>query len=132
MKKVLMIGGALAVWLVTCGLVVGTAEDQSALFEKPQFDTGHHDFDHGALSGERERIRRGFEINPVKLNLRGKDLQLVGLGSYVVNTGGCNDCHTNPPFLPGGDPFLGEKEMINAAAFLEAGSRSAPASCLRT
>jgi hypothetical protein len=40
------------------------------------------------------RIRRGFEIAPVPLNLRGKDPALVGLGSYLVTSGGCNDCHT--------------------------------------
>ena len=46
------------------------------------------------------RIARGFEIAPVPLNLNGLDRQLVGLGSYIVNgQGGCNDCHTNPPFL---------------------------------
>ena len=126
MKKVVMIGGALAVWLVTCGLMVGSAQNQSAQSNKPQFGDRDHDFDHGGLSPEHERIRRGFEINPVQLNLRGKDPQLVGLGSYVVNTGGCNDCHTNPPYLPGGDPFLGEKEMINAAAFLGGGTPFGP------
>jgi hypothetical protein len=126
MKKVLIIGGALAVWVVTCGLLVGTAQSQSAQSNKAQFDASDHDFDHRALSPEHERIRRGFQINPVELNLRGKDPQLVGLGSYIVNTGGCNDCHTNPSYLPGGDPFLGEKEMINAAAFLGGGTPFGP------
>ena len=81
MKQVLVIGGALAVWLVTCGLMVGSAQNQSAQSNKPQFGAGDHDFDHGGLSPEHERIRRGFEIDPVQLNLRGKDPQLVGLGS---------------------------------------------------
>src|ERR1700674_2206908 len=40
------------------------------------------------------RIRRGFKIAPVPLNLDDKNCALVGLGSYLVNTGGCNDCHT--------------------------------------
>ena len=30
-------------------------------------------------------VRRGFEIAPVPLNLRGRDRDLVGLGSYLVN-----------------------------------------------
>jgi mono/diheme cytochrome c family protein len=49
---------------------------------------------------------------------------LIGLGSYLVNSaGGCNDCHTSPSHLPGGDPFKGEAEIVNAAQFL-AGGRS--------
>src|SRR5690606_38167492 len=61
------------------------------------------------LLSEFDRILRGYQISPVPLDLRGKDLELVGLGSYLVNAaGGCNDCHTNPPFAPGGDPFMGE------------------------
>jgi hypothetical protein len=44
---------------------------------------------------EQSRIRRGFEIAPVPLNLRHKDPELVGLGSYLVNTvGSCNMCHS--------------------------------------
>src|SRR4051812_17128147 len=61
-----------------------------------------------------QAIARGYEIAPVKLNLNGLDRNLVGLGSYLANSpGGCNDCHTNPPFAPGGDPFKGQKERIN-------------------
>jgi hypothetical protein len=68
------------------------------------------------------RIIRGFQIAPVRLNLRGKDLALVGLGSYIVNgEGGCNDCHTAPPFAAGGDPFLGEPKRVNAARYLAGG-----------
>ncbi len=37
------------------------------------------------------QIQRGYQINPVPLNLAGKNRALVGLGSYIVNTGGCND-----------------------------------------
>lgn len=50
-------------------------------------------------SGEQSRIRKGFQIAPVALDLRGKNRALVGLGSYIVNAqGGCNDCHTAPPY----------------------------------
>ena len=59
-----------------------------------------------SLGTLQERIARGFEIAPVPLNLEGKDRDLVGLGSYFVNAvGGCNDCHTNPPFAAGRDPY---------------------------
>jgi hypothetical protein len=74
-----------------------------------------------------ERIDRGFEIAPVPLNLEGKDRNLVGLGSYLVNAvGGCNDCHTNPPFAQGRDPFLGQPEKVNAARYLAGGTAFGP------
>jgi len=72
------------------------------------------------------QIRRGYEVNPVKLNLKGKNLALVYLGSYIVNTGGCNDCHTHPSFLPGGNPYLGQPEAINTAQFMSGGRTYPP------
>jgi mono/diheme cytochrome c family protein len=63
------------------------------------------------------QVQRGFEITPVPLNLKGKNRALVGLGSYIVNTGGCNDCHTNPSYAPGGNPFLGEPEPFGPGLF---------------
>jgi len=72
---------------------------------------------------EFQRIVRGFQIAPVPLDLRNKDLALVGLGSYIVNSeGGCNDCHTNPPFAAGGNPHLGEPKRINAERYLAGGT----------
>ena len=57
---------------------------------------------------ERERIEKGLTLSPVPLNLDGKDRDLVGLGSYIVNAqAACNDCHTNPPFAPGRRPVQG-------------------------
>ena len=75
------------------------------------------------------QIRRGFQIVPqgVHLNLAGKNRALVGLGSYIVNTTGCNDCHTLRAYAPGGDPFQAQPEMINAAQYL-AGGRTFPPS----
>jgi hypothetical protein len=74
-----------------------------------------------------ERIQRGFEIAPVPLNMEGKDRNLVGLGSYLVNAGGgCNDCHTNPSYAEGGDPFLGQPEKVNAARYLAGGTPFGP------
>lgn len=72
------------------------------------------------------QIQRGFEINPVPLNLQGKNRALVGLGSYIVNSSGCNDCHTNPSYAPGGDPFAGQPEQINTAGFLAGGQHFGP------
>lgn len=76
---------------------------------------------------EAARVIRGFQISPVRLNLRGKDRNMVGLGSYIVNAqAGCNDCHTNPPFAPGGDPYRGEPKRINAARYLAGGTSFGP------
>jgi hypothetical protein len=79
---------------------------------------------------ERNRIRIGFEIAPVPLDIRiknAKNLNAVGLGSYLVNgPGGCNDCHTQPSFAPGGNPFMGEHKKINAENYLAGGQPFGP------
>ena len=76
---------------------------------------------------EFQRIVRGFQIAPVPLNLQNKDLALVGLGSYIVTPqGGCNDCHTNPPFADGGDPHMGQPKRINADRYLAGGTAFGP------
>jgi hypothetical protein len=49
-------------------------------------------------AGELSQVLRGYEIAPVPLNLKGKDWALVGLDSYLVNSTGCNDCHTHPNY----------------------------------
>jgi hypothetical protein len=76
---------------------------------------------------ERDRIEKGLTLSPVPLNLDGKDRDLVGLGSYIVNAqSACNDCHTSPPFAEGGDPFKGQPEQINTARFLAGGMTFGP------
>ena len=75
---------------------------------------------------DQSKIIRGFEISPVPLNLSGKNRGLVGLGSYIVNSSGCNDCHTRPSYLPGGDPFKGQAEAINADQYLTGGRQFGP------
>jgi len=90
-----------------------------SIFTAPVFaDRGHEEEDF--------RIQRGYNIAPVLLNLRRLDPDLVGIGSYIVNTAGCNDCHTNPPYAPGGDPFKGEREQINVAGYLAGGTEFGP------
>ena len=79
-----------------------------------------------ASAEDQSRIKQGYAINPVKLDLKGKNRALVGLGSYLVNTGGCNDCHTNPSFAPGGNPYLGQPEQINTDGFLAGGQHFGP------
>lgn len=75
-----------------------------------------------ADNDEASKIRKGFEIAPVPLNLKGKNRALVGLGSYIVNAqAACNDCHTCPSYAPGHNPFLGGDGQINAANYLAGG-----------
>jgi hypothetical protein len=53
-------------------------------------------------------VERGLKISPVSVNLQGKDRNVVGWGSYLVNAiADCGGCHTFPQFLTGGDPFQG-------------------------
>ena len=81
--------------------------------------------------GRESRIHQGFASAPLPLNLRGKSRVLVGLGSYLVNVAGdCNGCHTSDqadPYLPGGNPFLGQPESIDPAKYLVGGSQFIPA-----
>ena len=73
------------------------------------------------------RVQQGFAISPVPLNFAGKNRALVGLGSYIVNAqSGCSGCHTQPPYHPGGNPFLGQPESINSEHYLAGGQRIGP------
>ena len=76
---------------------------------------------------EEFRVRRGFEIAPVPLNLRGKDRELVGLGSYLVNAvASCNMCHsagTATEYTASGNPYFkgNEPTIVNQATYLGGG-----------
>jgi hypothetical protein len=76
-----------------------------------------------------DQILRGYEIAEVQgisLNLKGKDWSLVGLGSYLVNSTGCNDCHTWPNYANGGNPYLGQSEQINTQRYMAGGRLFGP------
>ena len=76
---------------------------------------------------EAYRIRIGYLIAPVPLALRGLNRDLVGLGSYLVNAqAGCNDCHTNPPYAAGHDPFMGQPAQVNVDHYLAGGQAFGP------
>lgn len=103
----------LALLAVASGLVGGCDSDDSS--------------GTNPLEAELERIELGLQLSPVPLDLEGLDRGLVGLGSYIVNAqGGCNDCHTHPPFPPGNDPFKGEPERVNSEHFLAGGVAFGP------
>lgn len=76
---------------------------------------------------EASLIRRGFEIAPVPLNLRGRNAALVGLGSYLVNAvADCNGCHSAGPaseYGPGGNPYFkgNPPAIVNQSTYLGGG-----------
>jgi hypothetical protein len=75
---------------------------------------------------EQERSNLGLAMAPVPLQAGfGRTRFIVGLGSYLVNTS-CVGCHTNPTFAPGGNPFMGQPEKVNATNYLAGGSRFGP------
>ena len=76
---------------------------------------------------EQSRIQRGFSIAPVPLKLRNRNRALVGLGSYIVNAqGGCNDCHTNPPYAGWRRPLPGPAGADQHRPYLAGGTPFGP------
>jgi len=67
---------------------------------------------HADSSEADSRIQIGFNIAPVKLNLKGLNRAKVGAGSYIVNgQGDCNGWHTSPDYGPefSKDPTFGRQ-----------------------
>jgi len=77
---------------------------------------------------ETSLIKIGFEISPVPLNLTGKNRDLVGLGSFLVNAvGDCNGCHTagGPPnfnYAAGGNPYFSQPTKTDPTTYLAGGT----------
>ena len=81
----------------------------------------------GEDRSDEARVRHGFALAPVPLDLHGRNRARVGLGSYLVNAaGGCNDCHTCPPYAEGHDPFSGGDGLVNADNYLAGGTAFGP------
>src|SRR5262245_20420348 len=76
-------------------------------------------------NSDEAKIKKGFDIAPVELNLQHKNRALVGLGSYIVNAvSGCNGCHSHGPqteFVDGHNPYFGQDEIINPDTYLGGG-----------
>ena len=107
-------------WLVAAAAVVLVFAVLEATAAAPPAGDGAN-----ARTGnpELDRVIQGYKIAPVPLIKHGRDKNLLGLGSYIVNAqAGCNDCHTNPPYAPGGNPFLGEPKQINVDGYLAGGT----------
>src|SRR5258708_5950148 len=72
------------------------------------------------------KVQKGLAIAPVPQNTQGKDMNLVGYGSYLVNAvADCNGCHSAGPqteFAMGGNPYLGQHPTVfNTKTYLAGG-----------
>lgn len=78
-----------------------------------------------AQSGGDSRIQLGLAAAPVNLNLQGKNVAMVGLGSYFVNVvGDCNGCHSAGPtteFAAGHNPYFSQSTVVNTTTYLGGG-----------
>jgi hypothetical protein len=89
--------------------------------------TAAHGADDGGRGSDEDKVRRGFEIAPVPLNLKGKNRDLVGLGSYLVNAvADCNGCHTANPateYTAAGNPYFkgNPPQIVNQQTYLGGG-----------
>ena len=86
---------------------------------------------HADSSNTDSRIQIGFNIAPVKLNMKGLNPALVGVGSYIVNgQADCNGCHNSPDlggeWAVGHNPYFGQPKMVNKAGYLGGGSTFGP------
>lgn len=114
MKPSVVVGIVASVFVMSLGMAILRADDR------------HDDDSDDAAS----RIQAGFNYarsQGITLNLKGKNRALVGLGSYLVNAvGGCNDCHTAPPFTVDPYAFLGAPKQININCYLAGGTPFGP------
>jgi hypothetical protein len=72
-------------------------------------------------SSDDRRVKIGFDIAAQQKISLDSDDPAVGLGSYLVNAMGCNDCHTWPNYAPGGDPYSREPKQLPLASYLAGG-----------
>jgi hypothetical protein len=87
----------------------------------------HHDSDENL-------VEIGLRIAPPFINTAGKDLELVGLGSFIVNAqSDCNGCHGSDPakeFLPTNNPYFLPPNNFpvkyNQATYLNGGQNFGP------
>jgi hypothetical protein len=100
---------------------------------------GRADNDKNGAQDEKLMISQGMAISPVQPNMAGKDPDLVGLGSYLVNAvADCNGCHTSDPngsewasaynpylLLTPKGPFTGTIK-VNPATYLAGGQSFGP------
>lgn len=118
MKASAVVGVAVAVFAGSIGIAVVGAQQ------------GEGQHGQGSQNDEGSRVQIGFDYvrqQGIALNLKGRDKGLVGLGSYLVNAaGGCQDCHTAPPFTQDPYAYLGAPKQVNVACYLAGGTPFGP------
>lgn len=68
------------------------------------------------------RSEIGFAIADQQGIALDHDNPVLGLGSYLINANNsCNDCHTQPNYAPGGDPYSRQPKQVPLANFLAGG-----------
>ena len=117
---------------LTAGAVFAALMTTGMLFV-PKQGRAANDNDNNGAQDEKQMIQIGIQVaasSGIQLNMSGKDRDMVGLGSYLVNvTGDCNGCHSAGPtteYAPGGNPYLlapafNGTKTINAATYLGGG-----------
>jgi hypothetical protein len=117
MRPTVVIGVVAVAFAACLGLVTLRAQQGAA----PNARTGGDDD---------QRIRNGFAFardQGIPLDVRHRNRELVGLGAYLVNAaGGCNDCHTAPPFTQDPYAYLGAPKQINVPCYLAGGTPFGP------
>lgn len=112
MKVRFLVGAFAAMFAVTLGLALVGAEGAR--------DEG----------GDEARVRAGLQFakkQGIDLSYKKRNKELAGLGSYLVNAvGGCNDCHTAPPFTTDPGAFLGASKQVNVQCYLAGGTPFGP------
>jgi hypothetical protein len=92
----------------------------------PRADDGNN----GKDGNDESRVKAGFayaQDQGIPLQSKGKNHASVGLGSYLVNAvGGCNDCHTAPPYTSDPYAFLGAPKQVNVPCYLAGGQAFGP------
>jgi hypothetical protein len=112
-------------------LAVGSIVTLGAIFLLGVFGSSPRVQAQNAPDGyEASLIDQGFDIAPVHLNLAGKDRNLVGLGSYLVNAvGDCNGCHSGGalplgfyPYVTGKNPYFKQPAKVDPTVYLNGGA----------
>ena len=91
----------------------------------------------GSDHDRQEEVLIGLRIAPVPLDMTRRERRLVGLGSYLINTGDCNGCHSAGPatmYTATGNPVLfvppsqsvHMPKQVNPATYLGGGQDFGP------
>ena len=107
-----------AALLLGCLVVANTIQKTPNVRAQEQGQGGQVNED----SSDWLRSTIGLRIAPVTLTIGNRNPSLVGLGSYLVNvTSSCADCHSNPTYAPGHNPYLGQPKQLNVDGYLAGG-----------